>query len=183
MFRCEFSIIFIFASIRINHFPFRRIDLATTNGNGGHGCGENDVDDVGGANNDDSTENEPVSDGVGRGSGGGYVKRPVSMFEPRDGRYSSSSSNTNKLQQTPECRTTTSMYQMAAGGAAAANRTANDPTLPLSEEVKHRTDVVTRRIQELWTAMQECAVGDAFVPCAERIRVAVAELSAIFPNV
>lgn len=92
------------------------------------------------------------------------------MFEPREGPY------TNKIQQIPESRTTTSMYQMAGGKRL-------DPTLPLSEEVKHRTDVVTRRIQELWTAMQDMNVKDAFVPCSERIRVAVAELTAIFPAV
>ncbi|KAG4075062.1 hypothetical protein HA402_008127 [Bradysia odoriphaga] len=107
------------------------------------------------------TENEPVSDG--RSS-----KRPVSMFEPREGPYT-------KAQQIPESRTTNSMYQMAVQKRV-------DPTLPLSEEVKHRTDLVTRRIQELWSAMQDVTLKDAFVPCSERIRVAVAELAAIFPT-
>lgn len=134
---------------------FSRIDLPA---NGNNGIGVDDDE------NDETTENEPVSDGR-------FAKRPVSMFEPREGPY------TNKIQQIPESRTTTSMYQMAAAGKRL------DPTLPLSEEVKHRTDVVTRRIQELWTAMQDLTVKDAFVPCAERIRVAVAELAAIFPTV
>lgn len=113
-------------------------------------------------NGTDETENEPVSDG--RSS-----KRPVSMFEPREGPYM-------KVQQIPESRTTNSMYQMAVQKRL-------DPTLPLSEEVKHRTDLVTRRIQELWSAMQDVTLKDAFVPCSERIRVAVAELAAIFPTV
>lgn len=91
------------------------------------------------------------------------------MFEPREGPYT-------KVQQIPESRTTNSMYQMAAQKRL-------DPTLPLSEEVKHRTDLVTRRIQELWSAMQDVTLKDAFVPCSERIRVAVAELVAIFPTV
>lgn len=55
-------------------------------------------------------------------------------------------------------------------------------TLPPSEEVTRRTEQVTRRIQELWMAMQEPNRREAFVPCAERIRVAVAELTAIFPQ-
>lgn len=114
-------------------------------------------------NGTDETENEPVSDGRSTS------KRPVSMFEPREGPYM-------KVQQIPESRTTNSMYQMAAQKRL-------DPTLPLSEEVKHRTDLVTRRIQELWSAMQDVTLKDAFVPCSERIRVAVAELAAIFPTV
>lgn len=69
--------------------------------------------------------------------------------------------------KTPECRSTTSMYQMAADK-------------PFDEEVKHRTDLVTRRLKELIIAMQDRLTEDAFVPCAERIRVAVAELTAIF---
>jgi len=57
------------------------------------------------------------------------------------------------------------------------------PNLPPSEEVTRRTEQVTRRIQELWMAMQDPSQREAFVPCAERIRVAVAELTAIFPQV
>ena len=67
------------------------------------------------------------------------------------------------------------MYQMAGNN--------NITTLPLSEEVTRRTDHVTRRIQELWLAMQDLSKKDSFVPCAERIRVAVAELTTIFPQV
>jgi len=51
--------------------------------------------------------------------------------------------------------------------------------MPQSEEVVRRTDQVTKRLQELWTTMQS---KHALVPCAERIRVAVAELTAIFPQ-
>lgn len=53
--------------------------------------------------------------------------------------------------------------------------------LPLFDEVKKRTDLVARRIKELFASMQDLSKTDAFVPCAERIRVAVAELIAIFP--
>lgn len=55
--------------------------------------------------------------------------------------------------------------------------------MPQSEEVVRRTDQVTKRIQELWATMQSPDTRHAFVPCAERIRVAVAELTAIFPQV
>jgi hypothetical protein len=61
--------------------------------------------------------------------------------------------------------------------------TSTSSVLPLAEEVVRRTDQVTKRIQELWASMQDLEGRDSFVPCAERIRVAVAELSAIFPQV
>lgn len=116
---------------------------------------------------DELTETEPVSDSR-------FAKRPVSMFEPREGIH-----NAHKaLLQLPESRTTSSMYQMADD----AKKPPRDQTLPSDEDVKHRTDIVTRRIQELWTAMQD-QVRDAFVPCAERIRVAIEELTAVFPQV
>lgn len=74
------------------------------------------------------------------------------------------------------------MYQMAADQAQASTAVSIKQPLPASEEVKHRTDVVTRRIQELWSVVQD-QVRDAFIPCAERIRVAIEELAAIFPAV
>ncbi|KAK0095721.1 hypothetical protein PV326_007594 [Microctonus aethiopoides] len=54
--------------------------------------------------------------------------------------------------------------------------------LPSSDQVTRRTEQVTKRIQELWMAMQDPTHRETFVPCAERIRVAVAELTAIFPH-
>nr|CAD7261755.1 unnamed protein product [Timema shepardi] len=53
---------------------------------------------------------------------------------------------------------------------------------PVPEEVVRRTDQVTKRIQELWASMQEPNRRDAFVPCAEKIKEAVTELTAIFPQ-
>lgn len=107
-------------------------------------------------------ENEPVLDGSGSGSGSNQStsKRPASMYERRLG----------ALNKPPDCRTTTSMYQMAGDK-------------PFGEEVKHRTDLVTRRLKELCIAMHDTSTKDAFVPCAERIRVAVDELTAIFRTV
>lgn len=105
----------------------------------------------------EENETEPVLDISKQSS----LKRPVSMYETR---Y-------NKLDLT-ENRTAQSMYQMAD----------KKLSLPSKDEVKHRTDVVTRRIQELWSVMQGSIDKDAYVPCAERIRVAVAELIAIFPQ-
>lgn len=109
--------------------------------------------------NQPDAETEPVSD-----SRQSSLKRPVSMYETRESPFT-------KL-QLPESRTTTSMYQMAN----------QKTTLPSTEEVNHRTDLVTRRIQELWTTMQGNVNKNSYVPCAERIRVAVAELITIFPQ-
>lgn len=54
--------------------------------------------------------------------------------------------------------------------------------MPLPEEVIRRTNQVTKRIQELWSAVRPPESNFVYVPCAERIRVAVAELTAIFPQ-
>ncbi|XP_031619745.1 ARF GTPase-activating protein GIT2 [Contarinia nasturtii] len=114
----------------------------------------------------------------------GYNKRPVSMYETREG------PNATKSQQNHDNRTANSMYQMIDGqpqpqtsDTTVPAMTNGQSTLPNSDDVKYRTEVVTRRIQELWSVMQEVTAKDVFVPgCAERIRVAVSELTAIFPG-
>lgn len=111
-------------------------------------------------NDNEETETEPVLDGKPSS-----YKRPVSMYEARE--YT-------KFQH-PENRSTTSMYTMAP-------RNHGPTTLPLVEEVTRRTDYVTRRIQELWAVMQDPTKKNVYVPHGEHIRVAVAELSAIFPQ-
>ncbi|XP_062542014.1 ARF GTPase-activating protein Git [Armigeres subalbatus] len=128
-------------------------------------------------------ESEPTSDGRQ------YGKRPVSMYEARQ---------LQRDENRPPI--TQSLYSMAplavnnsssvAGGSSKNNSAGSDlntsgsgshSQLPLFDEVKKRTDLVARRIKELFAAMQDLAKTDAFVPCAERIRLAVAELIAIFP--
>ncbi|CAH0380490.1 unnamed protein product [Bemisia tabaci] len=54
-------------------------------------------------------------------------------------------------------------------------------SMPHSEEVVSRTDQVTKRIQELWQSVQGAGPNISAVPCAERIRIAVNELTSIFP--
>lgn len=61
--------------------------------------------------------------------------------------------------------------------------TSTSSLLPPAEEVIRRTDQVTKCIQELWASMQDLEGRDTFVPCADKIRAAVVELSAIFPQV
>lgn len=111
-----------------------------------------------------------------------YNKRPVSMYEAREGLHNT------KLQQNHDNRTANSMYQMVDGQpqpseAESQSSSTNGIALPHSDEVKHRTEMVTRRIQELWSLMQEMSSDDAYVPGAERIRIAVAELTTLFPAV
>ncbi|XP_046428223.1 ARF GTPase-activating protein GIT2 [Neodiprion fabricii] len=102
-------------------------------------------------------------------------QRPASMYETREGlRKSSPWSTANnqakrEVEALPRPNTTQSLWDCGT------------VSLPPSEEVTRRTEQVTRRIQELWMAMQEPSCREAFVPCAEKIRVAVAELTAIFP--
>ncbi|XP_036332090.1 ARF GTPase-activating protein GIT2 isoform X1 [Rhagoletis pomonella] len=88
------------------------------------------------------------------------IKRPASMYERRIA--------PPLFKPNVDCRTTTSMYQMAADK-------------PFSEELKHRTDLVTRRVKELVSIMQDLPTNkDDLMPCGERVRTAVIELISIF---
>ncbi|CAI5650400.1 unnamed protein product [Oreochromis niloticus] len=57
----------------------------------------------------------------------------------------------------------------------------SDPTLPSTEDVIRKTEQITKNIQELLRAAQENK-HDSFVPCSERIHVAVTEMAALFPK-
>jgi G protein-coupled receptor kinase interactor 2 len=97
------------------------------------------------------------------------AKRPVSMYEARQ-------APRNEEIRPP---VTQSLYSVASNSTTSSSSSIQ---LPLVEEVTKRTEVVTRRIQELWLAMQDLTKKDPFVPCSERIRIGVADLIAIFPN-
>ncbi|XP_053664765.1 ARF GTPase-activating protein Git [Anopheles marshallii] len=107
-----------------------------------------------------------------------YAKRPVSMYETRQ---------TPRDESRPPI--TQSLYSMAPASAAASGNMAMDTStssnggspLPSFEEVKRRTDVVARRIKDLFAAMKDLSQREAFVPSAERIRLAVIDLMALFP--
>uniref|UniRef100_A0A182N9G0 Arf-GAP domain-containing protein n=1 Tax=Anopheles dirus TaxID=7168 RepID=A0A182N9G0_9DIPT len=105
-----------------------------------------------------------------------YAKRPVSMYETRQA---------PRDESRPPI--TQSLYSMApasgAGMDASSNGQANGAQgqLPSFEEVKRRTDVVARRIKDLFAAMKDLAQREAFIPCAERIRLAVVDLMGLFP--
>uniref|UniRef100_A0A4W5M205 G protein-coupled receptor kinase interacting ArfGAP 2a n=1 Tax=Hucho hucho TaxID=62062 RepID=A0A4W5M205_9TELE len=57
-----------------------------------------------------------------------------------------------------------------------------DPALPSTEDVIRKTEQITKNIQELLRAAQENK-HDSFIPCSERIYVAVTEMAALFPKV
>uniref|UniRef100_A0A0C9RS72 GIT2_0 protein n=1 Tax=Fopius arisanus TaxID=64838 RepID=A0A0C9RS72_9HYME len=127
--------------------------------------------------NGHSGEQEPVLESLGdlrstlsRG------QRPASMYETREGLkkpgpWNSMSQTKPHGETLVRPNTTQSLWSYQSS------------SLPSCDEVTRRTEQVTRRIQELWMAMQDPGHREAFVPCAERIRVAVAELTAIFPQV
>uniref|UniRef100_A0A673JYM1 Arf-GAP domain-containing protein n=1 Tax=Sinocyclocheilus rhinocerous TaxID=307959 RepID=A0A673JYM1_9TELE len=56
-----------------------------------------------------------------------------------------------------------------------------DPTLPCTEDVILKTEQVTKNIQELLRAAQEFK-HDSFVPCSEKIHLAVTEMASLFPK-
>lgn len=57
----------------------------------------------------------------------------------------------------------------------------SDPMLPSTEDVIRKTEQITKNIQELLRAAQENK-HDSFIPCSERIHVAVTEMAALFPK-
>ncbi|XP_034564745.1 ARF GTPase-activating protein GIT2b isoform X5 [Notolabrus celidotus] len=56
-----------------------------------------------------------------------------------------------------------------------------DPTLPCTEDVICKTEQITKNIQELLRAAQETK-HESFLPCSEKICVAVTEMAALFPK-
>lgn len=56
-----------------------------------------------------------------------------------------------------------------------------DATLPCTEDVICKTEQITKNIQELLRAAQETN-HDSFLPCSEKICVAVTEMAALFPK-
>ncbi|XP_058888934.1 ARF GTPase-activating protein GIT2-like isoform X8 [Acipenser ruthenus] len=56
-----------------------------------------------------------------------------------------------------------------------------DSTLPSTEDVIRKTEQITKNIQELLRAAQEDK-HDSFIPCSERIHIAVTEMAALFPK-
>ncbi|XP_049721529.1 ARF GTPase-activating protein GIT2 isoform X7 [Elephas maximus indicus] len=71
------------------------------------------------------------------------------------------------------------------GDSAAPNATephaAPSPSLPSTEDVIRKTEQITKNIQELLRAAQENK-HDSYIPCSERIHVAVTEMAALFPK-
>ncbi|KAM9743545.1 ARF GTPase-activating protein GIT2a isoform 10-T10 [Menidia menidia] len=57
----------------------------------------------------------------------------------------------------------------------------SDPALPSTEDVIRKTEQITKNIQELLRAAQENK-HDSFIPCSERIHLAVTEMAALFPK-
>ncbi|XP_029467045.1 ARF GTPase-activating protein GIT1 isoform X3 [Rhinatrema bivittatum] len=56
-----------------------------------------------------------------------------------------------------------------------------EPSLPSTEDVILKTEQVTKNIQELLRAAQEFK-HDSFVPCSEKIHLAVTEMASLFPK-
>uniref|UniRef100_A0A7N4PJ69 GIT ArfGAP 2 n=1 Tax=Sarcophilus harrisii TaxID=9305 RepID=A0A7N4PJ69_SARHA len=57
----------------------------------------------------------------------------------------------------------------------------SSPILPSTEDVIRKTEQITKNIQELLRAAQENK-HDSYIPCSERIHVAVTEMAALFPK-
>uniref|UniRef100_A0A8C1PNC8 G protein-coupled receptor kinase interacting ArfGAP 1 n=1 Tax=Cyprinus carpio TaxID=7962 RepID=A0A8C1PNC8_CYPCA len=68
-----------------------------------------------------------------------------------------------------------------SGGGGDNTESEPDPTLPCTEDVILKTEQVTKNIQELLRAAQEFK-HDSFVPCSEKIHLAVTEMASLFPR-
>ncbi|XP_066959519.1 ARF GTPase-activating protein GIT2 isoform X2 [Macrobrachium rosenbergii] len=118
-------------------------------------------------------------------------QRPFSMFEARQGPPNAP----GQIHHMDQART--SSYQMATVRMSGEydNTQMRSPSLeptettplnplqslPSQEEVVRKTEVITKRIQELLISAQE-GRQDSFVPCAEQIHSAVLDMDAIFPK-
>ncbi|XP_068846284.1 ARF GTPase-activating protein GIT2 isoform X2 [Capricornis sumatraensis] len=67
------------------------------------------------------------------------------------------------------------------GPDTAEPHAAPSPILPSTEDVIRKTEQITKNIQELLRAAQENK-HDSYIPCSERIHVAVTEMAALFPK-
>ncbi|XP_059751544.1 ARF GTPase-activating protein GIT2 isoform X5 [Balaenoptera ricei] len=68
-----------------------------------------------------------------------------------------------------------------SGPDAAEPHAAPSPVFPSTEDVIRKTEQITKNIQELLRAAQENK-HDSYIPCSERIHVAVTEMAALFPK-
>nr|XP_020762680.1 ARF GTPase-activating protein GIT2 isoform X5 [Odocoileus virginianus texanus] len=69
----------------------------------------------------------------------------------------------------------------SSGPDTAEPHTASSPILPSTEDVIRKTEQITKNIQELLRAAQENK-HDSYIPCSERIHIAVTEMAALFPK-
>ncbi|XP_039856020.1 ARF GTPase-activating protein GIT2b isoform X2 [Simochromis diagramma] len=84
--------------------------------------------------------------------------------------------------------TTPNHSEMEESGPLAASEAAHqqeegeeDATLPCTEDVICKTEQITKNIQELLRAAQETK-HESFLPCSEKICMAVTEMAALFPK-
>ncbi|XP_025123268.1 ARF GTPase-activating protein GIT2 isoform X5 [Bubalus kerabau] len=79
-------------------------------------------------------------------------------------------------------RQRSSVWQSDSSGPDTAEpHAAPSPILPSTEDVIRKTEQITKNIQELLRAAQENK-HDSYIPCSERIHVAVTEMAALFPK-
>nr|XP_019613022.1 PREDICTED: ARF GTPase-activating protein GIT2 isoform X14 [Rhinolophus sinicus] len=74
------------------------------------------------------------------------------------------------------------LWQGDSAADVAEPHTAPSPVLPSTEDVIRKTEQITKNIQELLRAAQENK-HDSYIPCSERIHIAVTEMAALFPKV
>ncbi|XP_041825643.1 ARF GTPase-activating protein GIT2b isoform X2 [Melanotaenia boesemani] len=82
--------------------------------------------------------------------------------------------NHSELEETGSPLTTSKAAEPAEEGE-------EDATLPCTEDVICKTEQITKNIQELLRAAQETK-HESFLPCSEKICMAVTEMAALFPK-
>ncbi|KAK3886366.1 hypothetical protein Pcinc_009470 [Petrolisthes cinctipes] len=118
-------------------------------------------------------------------------QRPFSMFEPRQGppnlpstcptidQTRSSAFHVPNVRMSGEYDNTRTRSPSLEASETTPLNTAYG--LPTQEEVVKKTEVITKRIQELLISAQEGRQDD-FMPCADHIHSAVLDMDAIFPK-
>uniref|UniRef100_A0A4W5N554 G protein-coupled receptor kinase interacting ArfGAP 2b n=1 Tax=Hucho hucho TaxID=62062 RepID=A0A4W5N554_9TELE len=133
---------------------------------------------------DDSLTVQPLPTNIGRGPLGNASSSlptfPSSLSWSRDERARRSLTLEPLLSPCSMGRNS-SWLRDGSTAEQGEDETEADSTLPCTEDVICKTEQITKNIQELLRAAQENK-RESFVPCSERIHVAVREMAILFPK-
>uniref|UniRef100_A0A671XR76 G protein-coupled receptor kinase interacting ArfGAP 2b n=1 Tax=Sparus aurata TaxID=8175 RepID=A0A671XR76_SPAAU len=117
-----------------------------------------------------------------------HLQGPLGRHQPRGGRAMSMYETGSSPRQYPHRVESARHFLFICSSPVPASDTVEpgeegeeDATLPCTEDVICKTEQITKNIQELLRAAQETK-HESFLPCSEKICMAVTEMAALFPK-